>query len=377
MHRLNTAKSTWTLLLLSAVFLFWNCSNRADLPAANNRESDAVSQREVAMPKVRITKAEKKVFRQNIWTNGKLRAVRSLEIKAGIKGKLSELLIDEGDEVKEGQLLLRFDDAAWQLQKKQAQIAVEEALYKKNDLLVMQGGEWGIDSSVNKQTFDNILIESNLKKAWLNLEQIEHQHQFYEIRAPFSGVIANLKIKPLQELEAGAPMFTIYDPGSMQAELQLMETELMQIHKGQSVKIFPTGLDSTGIPARLSSINPVVNEHGLVKVSARPSNSPILRKMFLPDGLAVKAAIEKLIPGQLVIPRSAVVFRSEKPVVFTWDANSGLAKWHYVTIAHEAQDIVAIAGGLDAGAWVIYEGNLNLDHDAAVSVVNLPNPNSQ
>ena len=124
------------------------------------------------MPKVRITKAEKKVFRQNIWTNGKLRAVRSLEIKAGIKGKLSELLIDEGDEVKEGQLLLRFDDAAWQLQKKQAQIAVEEALYKKNDLLVMQGGEWGIDSSVNKQTFDNILIESNLKKPGLILSRL-------------------------------------------------------------------------------------------------------------------------------------------------------------------------------------------------------------
>ena len=47
---------------------------------------------------------------------------------------------------------------------------------------------------------------------------------------------------------------------------------------------------------------------------------------------------------------------------------SGLAKWNYVTIAHENEDYYAISEGLEKDMHIIIEGNNNLDHDARVEV---------
>jgi len=41
---------------------------------------------------------------------------------------------------------------------------------------------------------------------------------------------------------------------------------------------------------------------------------------------------------------------------------------NYVTVAHENDEQIAVSEGLEPGALVIYEGNLNLEHDAQVRV---------
>jgi RND family efflux transporter MFP subunit len=368
----NITSQPLSLLLFSAVLTFGSCGGKAEHEDNQFKEEAPVQNEEGVVPEVKITKAEVKPFRSYLWSNGKLKASRSLSIKSRIKGQVAELHLAEGSHVNKGQLLVRFSDSEWQLQKQKALLEVEEAIYKKNDLLVLQGGTWGVDSSVNRQTFENILVESGLKRARLNLEEIEYQSRFYEIRAPFDGMVANLNVQPLQEVEAGTELFTLFDPESMEAEFQLMETELPQIFIGQTASIYPIGQDSLRIAAKISGINPVVNEHGLVTVKAKLKGAQNLRNIQLPDGLAVKVAIEKVVPAQLVVPRSAVVLRSEKTVVFSWDPESGLAKWNYVTVALEGQNEVAISEGLDKDAWVIYEGNLNLDHDAAVKVIEQP-----
>lgn len=373
MKTFDIPKELSLILILPFVCLICSCHSKVNEGDSESQEVTPIQAEEDGVPEVKITKAEIKAFRKRLWSNGTLQATRSFQIKSHIKSRIDELLIGDRDVVKKDQLLLRFDDTDWQIQIKHANLDLEEAIYKKNDLLVLQGGKWAVDSSVNRQTLDNILLESGLKRARLNLEELERQHQYYEIYAPFDGVIANLKVQLLQDIESGIDLFTFFDPESMEAEFQLMETELAQISKGQIVKLFPIGLDSVNISAKLAGINPVIDNHGLVKVKAKISDKYTLKKMNLPDGIAVKVAIEKIIPDQLVIPRSAVVLRSEKPVVFSWDQDSGLAKWNFVTISMEEQNEVVISEGLDNGTWIIFEGNLNLDHDAAVKVVNQPN----
>ena len=373
----NVPMNPIQLLVLSVVLLVWSCQGGSDQEGAAPEATPPVQAEEGVVPEVKVTKAVIKTFTRRLWSNGSLKSKSSLQIKSNIEAQVTDMGIAEGDVVKKGQLLLRFNDADWQLRRKKAQLELEEAIYKKNDLLVLQGGTWGQDSSVNKQTYDNILLESGLKRARLNLEELEFQHKFYEIYAPFDGIIANLNIQVLQEAEPGAALFTLINQSSVEAEFQLMETELPLIRKGQAVNLFPIGFDSVSIPARLTAINPVVDEHGLITARAEVVPKYGLKKMIFPDGMAVKVAVESLIPGQLVIPRSAVVLRSEKPVVFTWNPDTGLARWNYVTISLEEQNEVAISKGLEAGAWVIYEGNLNLDHDAAVKVLNAPNFVSQ
>jgi membrane fusion protein (multidrug efflux system) len=81
----------------------------------------------------------------------------------------------------------------------------------------------------------------------------------------------------------------------------------------------------------------------------------------------VRVILEQRIPDQVIIPRSALVLRSGREVVFTYEPNEQLAKWKYVTIAYENEDQLAVSEGIEAGDLVIYEGNLNLAHDAEVT----------
>jgi hypothetical protein len=117
-----------------------------------------------------------------------------------------------------------------------------------------------------------------------------------------------------------------------------------------------------------------VDERGLVRIHARLQPDDLRRHSArLLEGMNIRAVLEKRLPNQLVVPKSAVVLRSGKPVVFTYDEASGLAKWNYVTVLHENDTHAAIGEGLRAGDLVIYEGNLNLDHDAKVTVGSLQN----
>lgn len=110
----------------------------------------------------------------------------------------------------------------------------------------------------------------------------------------------------------------------------------------------------------------MVNEQGLVDKRARlrpGGQAPLL------EGMKVEVVIERRLPDQLIIPKSAVVLRSVWEVIFSYDPEHGLAKWNHGQIAWENDEAVAVAEGLTEGMLIIYEGNLNLTHDAAVEVV--------
>jgi RND family efflux transporter MFP subunit len=111
---------------------------------------------------------------------------------------------------------------------------------------------------------------------------------------------------------------------------------------------------------KVSEINPVVNEQGLVLVKIKIQNPDA----YLLEGMNAQVIIEKNLQNQVVIPKEAVVERSGKKVVFVYE--NGLAKWNYVTVAHENSQEVTISEGLKVGQKVIVEGNLNLGHDAKV-----------
>ena len=88
----------------------------------------------------------------------------------------------------------------------------------------------------------------------------------------------------------------------------------------------------------------------------------------------VKVSVRRSLGEQLVIPKTAVVLRSGKQVVFT--LKEGKAMWNYVNTGLEnATECVVsdrsqkgIEDGLLEGDTVIVTGNLNLAHEAVVDV---------
>ena len=118
----------------------------------------------------------------------------------------------------------------------------------------------------------------------------------------------------------------------------------------------------------VTDINPLVDKNGQVLVRAS-----VKGVKGLLDGMNVKVTVERLIPGQLVVPRSAVVIRDNRDVLFTY-TDDGKAHWTYVNILYSNGDSHVIAPNRDRGAQlsegdrVIISGNLNLADGSSVTL---------
>ena len=140
----------------------------------------------------------------------------------------------------------------------------------------------------------------------------------------------------------------------------MLESEYAFISKGLPVKVSPYADPAKVLVGQVTEVNPVVDRNGQVYVTARVRNDGSLL-----DGMNVKVTVERLMPGQLVVPRSAVVIRDNLDVLFTYTPD-GKAHWTYVNILMSNGDSHVVtantdrAASLKEGDSVIISGNLNL-----------------
>jgi len=113
---------------------------------------------------------------------------------------------------------------------------------------------------------------------------------------------------------------------------------------------------------RITEVNPRVDDNGLLRLSAQVRNP---QRQLLP-GMNVQVRLQQAIPDQLFVPKSAVVLRQGRPVVFVYQQDT--AYWHYVTPDLENSQHYTITDGLEANQTVITQGNLNLGHLAPVKI---------
>ncbi len=85
------------------------------------------------------------------------------------------------------------------------------------------------------------------------------------------------------------------------------------------------------------------------------------------SGMNVKVNIKQSLGDMLVVPKTAVVTRGGRQVVFT--LKDSIAFWNYVKTGFENIDEYSISQGLNEGDTVIVDGNINLSHESVVKVV--------
>lgn len=308
--------------------------------------------------KVSIAKSEKKIFEYLIETKGKIFAEKQTELHFQITGVLKKVHKQNGNWIKEGEVIAELDKTA-------LQIALDRV---KEELLIKQGDyqleldEYslynGDTSSLNDQQRLNMLASSGLGAARIQYREAKYQLANTLLRAPFSGVIANqfAQIGSLQSLSEA--FCTIYAPQSLQIMVEVLEGDFGKIKIGQKAAV---SVINNTYSAIVTQINPLINDNGMLSLLLTLQET----KGLLPG---MNANVTLHIPQQanVVVPKEAVVIRSGRTVVFTFE--SGLAKWHYVTIGNENGLEVEIIEGLNADQQVITNNNLQLSHDTPVEI---------
>lgn len=314
------------------------------------------------LQKVSVMVLEYSDFSKEIVSNGKLTAVQKAELKFRTSEIVAEIDVKNGERVEKGQKIAKLDDFILSNTLKQNRGQVGKAMIDMQDALLSQGYDFRDSARIPGRALNTARIRSGYDQAVTNLELAEYNLRAAVLKAPFSGIVADLILKQGNMSSVSEKFCSIIDDSRFEAEFPILESELISLKEGQSVRINPFSYHDITVKGKITRINPVVDRNGMIKVWAVCLNSD--HKLF--EGMNVKIILEENVPHQLVVPKQAVVLRSEKQVVFTY--SSGRAKWVYVKTGLENLSSFTITNGLQPGDSVIYDGNINLAHDAEVEI---------
>ena len=246
--------------------------------------------------------------------------------------------------------------------------ALERAKLELQDVLIGQGYALADSAKVPPATMQLVRVKSGYDQALIQYQLAEYEERNAVLTAPFDGIVANLFAKQYNTASTSDIFCTVIDPGSLEAAFTVLESELPLVKNGDRVEVTPFALNDTKAEGRITEINPLVDENGMVQVKAAVTDKG---KLF--EGMNVRVSIHRSLGKQLVVPKSAVVLRSGKQVVFKLDSTRTKASWVYVHTGLENADSYTITSsegdGLKEDDFVITSGNINLAHEAPVTII--------
>lgn len=301
------------------------------------------------------------LFQKQIISNGVIEAMQKSELHFNTNERLVKINIKNGQKVYQGQVLAQLNNAVIVNQLDKAKIELDKAKTKLQEEKINYGLDNQDDTTIDKTILRNLHIKSGYLEAKNALENAQLLYEQTFLKSPINGVVANIITKAGDFITSNDVFCTIINQSNMDVVFTLQESDLSIAKIGQDVNITPFSDAKTTYKGKVVEINPIVDENGLVQVKANIENTNNL----LFDGMHAKVQINQPVNDAIIIPKEALVLRSNREVVFT--VESGLAKWNYVKVLDENSTKYAIEDGLKLGDTIIVSGNMNLSHDAKVN----------
>ena len=318
----------YRLLLCLALFVLAACSGAKKEEAADEGVATVLPDEK---NEVTVMTLKRQTFNHELVSNGKVVAGGMADLRFESSGIVAQIYVKNGDRVHKGQKLAELDKFRLKNKTAQTKDALEKAKLELQDVLIGQG--YAADDTA-------------------------------KVVAPFDGVVANLFSKPYNAANTSDTFCSIIGTQGMEADFTVLESELPLIKSGDKVVVTPYADPAAKYEGRISEINPLVDDKGMVKVKAIVSGQG---KLF--NGMNIRVNVHRSLGEQLVIPKSSVVLRSGKQVVFTLKDNK--AKWNYVqTVLENSENYTIVEDEVHEGDVVIVTGNVNLAHEAPVIIKN-------
>lgn len=336
------------------------------LTACNNRKvaNDSTAEGVNALPQAEPNEVTTIIlrlqpFEHELISNGKVEAIQLTDIHFETDGIVEKVLVRNGDHVAQGQVIAELDKFKLHNAVVQAQNAFEQAKLDLQDVLIGQGYGYKPETEIPSDVMQLARTRSGYSQSLAAYELALSNEANASLKAPFSGTIANLQLKRFNKVSPSDIVCTIVGSQGMEATFSVLENELPLVHRGDKVVITPYA-DITAVhEGTVTEINPVVDANGMVMVKALVKGTD---RLF--SGMNIKVSVKRHMPAQLVVPKSSVVLRQGRQVVFTLQDDQAI--WNYVQTGLENADTFTILEGLKEGDEVIVTGNVNLAHESKV-----------
>lgn len=298
--------------------------------------------------------------------SGSLQPVIKAELNAEVSGIVTQVLKDNGDMVKAGELLVQLDQTTYRDKLLSAQEAERSALVTSDQaakqLRRMQSLQR--QNLVTAEVLEAAEIKANqaqsdLASAKARLVEARQQMERTAVRAPFSGVVALRKTSAGDTAQVGKALMVVIDPASMRFEGFIAADQVGQVKIGQQVSFKVNGY-SQRFSGEIERINPQANEttrqvQVFVKITEQES---------LVAGLYAEGFISVAQSRTLMVPPSAIIQEGDHH--FVWQLTGNTLQKTAVTIG--ARDprwgTVQLLSGVEVGTEILLHPQGSLSNGA-------------
>lgn len=301
--------------------------------------------------------AHQGTFFREFESNGTLTAVGRATLKYELDENILSVDVKNGKRVLAGEILSVLDDIRQQNNYEKACRTLDRNRLGLEDALISMGYQLKDSMRVPEHIMKIALIRSGYSDAIGEKKMARIELNKTKLKAPFGGVVAALEAKPYNKSGQFKEFCTLIDDSSFEIEFPVLENEAFKLAERMPLVVIPYAFDSDTIDGYISSINPMVNETGMVLAKAFIKN----KTGKLTDGMNAKVIVREAIKNRIIVPKSAVTLRQERKVIFVFKNDT--AHWHYVNVGEENSRFCTIKGKeIKSGDEVIVDGNFNLSH---------------
>ncbi len=395
------------ILVGAAVFLlFFKDHKGGDSEKTGEEKSQTAAKPEEAGLPVKVTRVGRGELVMRLNSPGEAVTERRIVLKAEVPGTIKDLNVKEGKHVRGGDLLIELDEREYNLKLERAdalrlrylselllekqfaeqekepdpkaaeRVKQAEEKFSRASSLFTQGLLSRDEIEKARKEYELVLIETGrmkeeimasakgLTQAEIDVKIAQMELDKTKIKAPFSGIITDIKVSPGETISAGRELFTLVDISQIKVQAKILESEVGKIKTDQEASLKFSAYPGRTFKGLVEAISPVINpEDKTCTVHILIENPAGEIKPGMHAEVEIAADIYK---DRLLVPQEAVLVRGGRRLIFV--VEDDLAKWRYIEAGLENEDYVEILDGVKEGEMVITEGHFTLAHDAKVRI---------
>jgi membrane fusion protein (multidrug efflux system) len=296
-------------------------------------------------------------FRHYIDLQGKVDADQSVMATAKMPGALKRVLVKNGDNVRQGQLIAEVDDAV--LLKSLAEL--DGQLVTATDIYNRQKGLW--DQKIGTEVAF-IQAKNGKESIERSISTIKEQWGMTKIYAPQSGTVDMVMLKQGQAIAPGMPLCNILNLSNLKIKGEVTEAYAAKVRKGDQVQVFFPDLNKE-ITTRITYVSKSIN----------PTTRTFVVECALPGGgySANQIAVMKIVDYQsanaISVPVNLIQSAEDGDFVLVAEKTGekqAIAKKAMVKQGQNYNGQVEILSGLKKGDWVISTGFQDVNNGEVV-----------
>lgn len=292
-----------------------------------------------------------------------IEAHEEAEVVAKVGGEVRQLLVEEGDSVKAGQVLARLDGDRLRLD-----VAQTEANLRKLERDYTRQLELSQKGLVAKGTAENAKFDLDALRAEYDRARLELGYT--EIRAPIDGVISARHIKLGNTISPNAPTFHVTNLDPLVAYVHIPEKEFRKLAPQQAADVVVDALGGERFGGTISRISPTVDPKTGTFRARVEVQDPTRR--LKPGMFARVNIVYERRENALQLPRTAIVDADGTQSVFI--VAGGKAEQRPVQTGLANNGWIEVVGGLEGQERVVVVGQAGLKTGTAVKVVGADAP---